>query len=189
MLADVASRIPDRRCRCVRLGRSREVDGGLGEIELCLWQSDELERVCGRNRDHQCARVRVSDVLGREDDHAARDEAGILSSLEHRREVVDGGVGIPAAHRLDERRGEVVVLVSLPVVEQRALAGCVEDMALCDRLALRTRGVARELEDLERASCVPSCPVGDEDDQIVRDFGLQSRRSAPHDNGELFGAE
>ena len=61
-----------------------------------------LDRLRRSDCNEQRARVGVADVLGREHDHAARDEARVLARLEHRREVVDGGVGVAAAHRLDE---------------------------------------------------------------------------------------
>ena len=57
------------------------------------------------------------------------------------------------------------------------------------RLALGTRGVAGELQDLERAAGVPSGAIGDEDDELVGEVGLERRRPAPHDLGELVLAE
>ncbi len=91
-----------------------------------------LERVRRGDGDGQRARVGVADVLGREDDHAPGDEARILAALEHRRQVVDGRVGVAAAHGLDEGGDEVVVLVARAVVLQRALAGGVLDVPRCE---------------------------------------------------------
>ena len=51
------------------------------------------------------------DVLAREDDEPARDEARVLARFEHAREPVETRVGIRAADRLDERGDDVVVLV------------------------------------------------------------------------------
>ena len=133
MLAHVAARLPDRDGRGVRLRRAGEVDRGLREVQLRLGQADVLERLRRRDRDDERVRIGVADVLGGEDDHAPRDEARILARFEHRGEVVDGGVRVAAAHRLDERRREVVVLVALAVVEERALPRCVEDVLFGER--------------------------------------------------------
>ena len=89
MLADVEDRAPERGGRGVRLRRAREVHRGLRERVARLGQPDVLDRLGGRDRDDQCLRVCVSDVLGREHDHAAREEPRILAALEHRRQVVD----------------------------------------------------------------------------------------------------
>ena len=102
-----------------------------------------LDGLRGGDRDEQRARVGVADVLGGEHDHAPGDEAGILAALEHRREVVDGRVGVGAAHRLDERRDEVVVRVAALVVDERPLAGGVLDVLVGDRARPRRRPSAR----------------------------------------------
>ena len=78
----------------------------------------------------------------------------ILAALEHRGEVVDGRVGIGAAHRLDERGGEVVVRVAGLVVDERPLARRVLDVRLRERLARGLRGLRRELEDVQRGARV-----------------------------------
>ena len=142
-LAHVCGRLVDRDVARVRLRRAREVDRRLREVEPGLGQADVLHRLRGRDGDEQCARIGVADVLGREHDHAPRDEARVLSALEHRREVVDGGVGIAAAHRLDERGGEVVVRVRALVVESRPLARGVLDVRLGDRRRSPSRARAR----------------------------------------------
>jgi hypothetical protein len=125
-----------------------------------------LERLRGRDGDDQRVRVGVPDVLGREDHHPPRDEAGILAGLEHRSEVVDGRVGIAAAHRLDERGGEVVVLVALAVVEQRPLARGVEHVLLRQGGPLRLGCRLCELEDLQRGARIAARTRGEECEQV-----------------------
>ena len=110
-----------------------------------------LERLRCRDGDEECSRIGVADVLGGEDDHPPGDEARILAALEHRGEVVHGRIGIAPAHRLDERRDDVVVLVARPVVAQRALAGRVGDVPRLERCALGCGGLPGELERRERA--------------------------------------
>ena len=78
----------------VRLRRPREVDRRLGEVELRLRQPDVLDGMRRGDGHEQRARVGVADVLGGEDDHAARDEARVLAAFEHRGQVVDGRIGV-----------------------------------------------------------------------------------------------
>ena len=52
----------------------------------------------------------------RRDDDAPGDEPRVLPGLEHPGEVVQRRVDVGAAHRLDQRRGHVVVLVAGAVV-------------------------------------------------------------------------
>ena len=63
------------------------------------------------------------------DDDAARDEPRVLPRLDHAREVVQRRVDVGAAHRLDERADDVVVLVALPVVAQQGAVDGVGDDA------------------------------------------------------------
>ena len=57
-----------------------------------------------RPRQRQRLRIGVADVLAGEDHHPARDEARVLAGLEHARQPVERGVGVAAAHGLDEAR-------------------------------------------------------------------------------------
>ena len=120
VLADVLARGEHGALGRVGLRRQRQVDRGLGERELALGQADVLDRGGGRGRDHERLGIGVADVLGGEHDHPADDEARVLAALEHHRQVVQRGVRIRAARRLDPGRDRVVVAVGLAVVEQRA---------------------------------------------------------------------
>ena len=93
------------------------MDDGLRQVELRLGQADVLERVGGGHRHDERLRVGLADVLAGQDDHAADDEAGVLTGLEHAGEPVEAGVGIGAADALDERGDHVVVLVA-PVAQR-----------------------------------------------------------------------
>src|SRR5690349_15409863 len=105
----------------VRLGRAGQVDGRLGEVDAALGQADELPRPGGGNGHLQGLRVGVADVLGGEHDHAPGDELGVLAGRDHRRHVIEGRVGVGAAHALDEGGGRVVVAVAALVVQQLTL--------------------------------------------------------------------
>ena len=85
-------------------------------------QPDELERVGRRRRHDERLRIGHADVLAGEDHHPADDEPGVLAGFEHPAQPVDRGVGVGAAHRLDERADDVVVVVA-PVADRARAEG------------------------------------------------------------------
>ena len=101
------------------------------------------------------------DVLAGEDDHPPGDEAGVLAGLQHPRQVVDGGLRIAAAHALDERADDVVVVVAS--VAQRAGAERRLDVLDVDRARRRERA-----GDLERGEHLPTVAAGTIDEQVDR---------------------
>ena len=113
------------------------MDGGLGEVERALGQPHPIDRASRCVGDQQRLRVGVADVLRGEDDHAAGDEARVLAALQHHRQVVERGVDVGAAGRLDPGRYEVVVAVALAVVVERLALQGVLDRGDADRLAPR----------------------------------------------------
>ena len=152
----------------VGLGRERQVDSRLGQVDAALGHADDLGGAEGRVGHEQCRGVGVADVLGGADHDAAGDELGVLAGVEHAREPVEHGVGVAAAHRLDEGRDDVVVHVAGLVVGQAAagvgLAHVLgEDPERGGRgtvgpLAVRRRvdHLARQLERGERRPSVPA---------------------------------
>ena len=68
---------------------------------------------------------------------------GILATLEHRCEVVDGRIRVASPHRLDEGRDDVVVLIAGTVVAQRTLAGRIGDVPLFERHVLSAWAVCQ----------------------------------------------
>ena len=133
VLADVGGRGVERGVGGVRLRRPREVDGRLREVQPRLGQADVLDRLRRGDRDEQSLRIGVADVLGGEHDHPPGDEARVLAALEHHREVVDRGLDVARARRLDPGRDRVVVRVAVPVVEERPLPRGVLDELDRDR--------------------------------------------------------
>ena len=79
-------------------------------------QRDGLRRGHGRR---QRGGVGHADVLAGQDHEPAGDEPRVLPGLDHAREVVQRGVDVAAADGLDERAGDVVVLVAVAVVAHR----------------------------------------------------------------------
>ena len=145
-----------------------------------------LDGLRGGHRHEQRARIRVADVLGREHDHAPRDEARVLAALEHCGEVIDARVGIRAAHRLDERGDEVVVRVGGLVVEQRPLPRGIVHVRLRERFAGRLRGLQGQLDDVVDGACVTAGASGDEPEQVVGNLGAQLRGAAARHRLELL---
>ena len=88
--------------------------------------------VGGRDRDHQRLRIGEADVLGGRDHEPAGDEARVLPRLDHARQVVQRGVDVGAADRLDERADHVVVLVALAVVAQQRAVDRLRDVVVRD---------------------------------------------------------
>ena len=126
-----------------------------------------LECVRGRDRHLERPGVGVADVLGGEDHHPADDEARVLAALEHRREVVDGRIGVGAAHRLDEGRDEVIVLVGALVVAERPLARRVVDVTLLEWDALGLGGLPGQLHRAQRRPRVAAGAAGDQLDELA----------------------
>ena len=76
--------------------------------------AEEVEGVLGGIGDHERLRVGQADVLDRHADDAAGDEEPVLAAVEHAREIVERRVGVGAAHRLVQRRDQIVVARPAP---------------------------------------------------------------------------
>ena len=182
-LADVGPRGTERLAGRVGLRREREIDRRLGERERRLGQADVLDGVRGRDRDLQRLRVRIPDVLGRQDHHPPCDEARVLAALEHRRQVVERGVGIRPARGLDPGRDVVVVLVAGLVVAQRLALHRVLGVGQRDVLARALGRVERELPSAfsdERASPPERAARNSTtSSETLRPSSFSARRSSP----------
>ena len=119
--AYVGARGVDGRDHGVGLRRDRQRDRGLGEVEPGLGHADQLHGLGGGDGGGERRRVGQPDVLAGQDHQPPGDEARVLPRLDHPGQVVQRGVGVGAADRLDEGAGHVVVLVALPVVAHGGL--------------------------------------------------------------------
>jgi len=156
--ADLGASRGDGLGRRVRLRRQRQVDRRLGEIQRALGQADPVDGAGRCVGDQQRLRVGLADVLGGEDDHAAGDEARVLAALEHRRQVVERGVDVGAAGRLDPGRDEVVVAIALAVVVDRLALQRVLDRGDVDRPP--ARALDRALERREGDPGIAAAALG-----------------------------
>ncbi len=120
----------------------------LGEVQRALRQAHPVDRAGRRVGDQQRLRIGVADVLGGEDDHPTGDEARVLAPLQHHRQVVEGGIDVGAAGRLDPGGDEVVVAVTIAVVVERLALQRVLDRGDVDRLPLGS--LDRPLQRRER---------------------------------------
>ena len=117
--------------------------------------------------------VGVADVLRGADHDAPRDELGVLAGVEHPREPVEHGVGVGAAHGLDERRDDIVVHVARLVVGQAAAGVGLEDVLGGDDerravVLLTRRGVHHLGGQLERGERRAAVAAGQGHDLVLR---------------------
>ena len=110
----------------------------------------------------QRLRVGVADVLGREAHQPARDVERILAGLEHARQPVERRVGVAVAHRLVQRRDEVVVLLAGLVVAGARAAGWLRSSVRAVDAAGRPSGAGRRRRggQLEQVQRRPRVAVG-----------------------------
>ena len=90
-------------------------------MNRALGHADEVARLISRDGKLQSARIGKSHILARKAHDAPRDIQGIFARFQHACEPVNRSVGIGISHRLVERRNQIVMLLSLLVVEQRLL--------------------------------------------------------------------
>ena len=115
----IGQRLVERHSDRVGLGSGGYCERGLGQDEPGLRHPDHGDRLLGGHGGGQHCGVGEPHVLGGVNDDAAGDVAGVLPGGDHARQVVHRGVGVRAAHRLDEGADDVVVLVSGAVVTHR----------------------------------------------------------------------
>ena len=154
-----------------------------------------MHGVFGRDGDGECLRVRVADIFRGESDQPSRHIQRILTGLEHPRQPVDGGVGIAVAHRLVQRRDQVVVLLTGLVVEERAVLSDVSD-----ERGIETTGgggrCRRELEQVERDARVAVRVAGHRCQRLLIHLQIERTESASailerasQDGDDTVGAE
>ena len=128
------------------------------------------------------------DVLRGEDDQPPGDEPRVLAGGDHRREPVQGRVGIVAADALDERADGVVVAVAGTVVGEGPLLGrglhVLEpgrdtSVGVADALGLGDRD--RALEDVEGLAGVAG---GESDEMLERLVGKRDASGGPEVAGQ-----
>ena len=128
-LANLGQRREITRGSGVALRSQRDVRGSLGKVQSAFRIADDLGRLERGLRHQKSLRIGVAHVLGRADENAACDEFRILAAIDHAGKPVQGRIGIAAAHRLDERRDDVIVHVLVLVVWQTAMRiGCFDDL-------------------------------------------------------------
>ena len=115
----IGQRLVERHSDRVGLRSGGHGERGLGQDEPGLRHPDHGDRLLGGNGGGQHCGVGEAHVLGGVNDDAAGDVAGVLPGGDHARQVVHRGVGVRAAHRLDESADDVVMLVSGAVVTHR----------------------------------------------------------------------
>ena len=155
--------------KSVGLGRQRQVDSGLGERQVSFRHAHEVDGLHGGDADAERGGVSESDVFRGHADQAARHVERVLSGFEHPAQPVERGVGIGVAHRLVQRRNQVVVLLARLIVEQHlALDGVFND-GFCDSGAaagIAVRGGHRGFERVIRGARIAVRKDGDLPQQL-----------------------
>ena len=180
----------------VRLGTAGQVDGGLCQREFALRGPEEAERVPCRHGHGEGARVGEADVLDGHAHEPARDVHRVLAGVEHASEPVQGGVGVPAADGLVERRDMVVVLVPGLVVDREApLNGGLHDFQRQSRTGAALQ-LHRPLQDPERAPRVSVGGLGNPANYLAGGLDCQGpkpplrvRKRVPEDDRQLFACQ
>ncbi len=96
-----------------------DVNGGLRQGDACLGPADKLCRLTGGLGEHQCHGIGQSHVLRRTNDHAAGNEPGVFTRMDHFGKPVEGGIHITSPHRLYKGRDGVVVRVAIGIIDDR----------------------------------------------------------------------
>jgi hypothetical protein len=96
----------------IRLGGRSEVHHCVGQIQLRLGQANELDRPSSCVGNHERVRIGHTDVFAGQDHESAGNEASVFACLEHSGQPIQTSIGVGASNRLDERRDDVVVIVS-----------------------------------------------------------------------------
>ena len=178
-------------------GASASAIVGLGEVEPGLGHADQLHGLGGGDRGRQRGRVGQADVLAGQDHQPPRDEARVLARLDHPGQVVQRGVDVGAADRLDEGADHVVVLVALPVVADRGLVDGASRRLEVDRRRSRRDGRAGgRLEEVSargrhRRRAGPGGPARRRRASTARQAALVGRapgRSAPAMSSSVSGS-
>ena len=139
----------------------------------------------------QGLRIGVTDVFGSMDHDASGDKLRVLPRIDHARKPIDGGIGVAAAHGLNERTDNVVVHVTVFVI--RKPTARIGDLHIVDRdgiplprrrsrrpLGIGTRdgNLARQLKRRQGRACITRCQRANGLDRIIigREFAVQALR-------------
>ena len=166
-LLDAGKGIEEGKAR-IALGRGGQVERSLGQVKAPFGHPDIVESLRAGDDDPQGVGVRHTDVFTRKDEHAAKNEARVLASVDHARHPVEGRVGIGAAQTLDEGADGVVVDVAFLVIQHGpALDALLRHLQRDADNAVRPRrcGLYGQLQGVEHPARVP---VGDIDQMVQR---------------------
>ena len=143
-------------------------------------------------RHQKCLRIGIANILRSLNHNAAGDKLRILPRVDHAREPIDRGIGVAAAHGLDERTDNVIVHVTVFVI--RKTAARVGNLHVIDgdgitlpcRRSRRPLGIGtrdgnltRQLERRERGASVARSQRADGLNRILigRELATQTLRS------------
>ena len=107
----------------IRLGGRGEVNHCVGQIELRFRQTNELDCPGSSISHHERIRIGHTDVFAGQDHETTSNEPGVLAGFEHSGQPIETGIGVGASNRLNERRDDVVVIIT-PISKRFRAQGC-----------------------------------------------------------------
>ena len=114
-------RLHDGIYRGVALRGAGHIGRRLTQNDLALRHADPFHLLGSARRHHHGHRICVSHVLGGTDHDAPRDEAYILTRVQHSGEIIDRGVRVRSPHALYKCGDRIVVIVPVPFVPEHPL--------------------------------------------------------------------
>ena len=172
----VGFRLVDRVVGGIGFGGGGDQDHRVGQRDPCLWQAHLHRDVTGRPDDRDDLRIGKPHVLAGADHQppAGRDQ---VPRLQKAGQVVDGGVGVGAPHRLLVGGDDVVMLVPVPVIAHRAPLGKFLRPLHRHLPPARLGPVGRQGQHLDRIERLPHVPAAGPGDMCFH-FGGNLNRDA-----------
>ena len=117
---DIGQRRIDRSLTRVGFRRQAHIECSLSQVNAALGIANDLGRLKRGLRHQKCLRIGIANILRSLNHNAAGDKLRILPRVDHAREPIDRGIGVAAAHGLDERTDNVIVHVTVFVIRKTA---------------------------------------------------------------------
>ena len=113
-LTDIPQRFVNSEVSAIRLWGCCYRNYGFTQNNSRLRHSDHCNRLRCRNSRGEHFGCRHSDIFRSANHDASRDKSRIFTCFKHARKIVDSGINIRSAHRLNESACHVVVLILIP---------------------------------------------------------------------------
>ena len=99
---------------------------------ITLRHTEKMACLISRNADFQGTAVRHPDILTRKTNQTPCHVQRVLPRLQHSRKPVNSCIHVRVAHGFMQGTDQIVVLLSLSVIQQRLLGGTLLQHLFCD---------------------------------------------------------